>query len=95
MIGLFDVFNKIIRSVPPEGTPVICESPASKEYAEPGIFINNKLSDKNKHKDISHLQALPHVMFKLEELDEIESIPVRFENGRWICYESELSLKSS
>jgi phenylalanyl-tRNA synthetase beta subunit len=37
----------------------------------------------NKRKDINHLQDLPHVMFKLEELNKISEIPIEFENGRW------------
>ena len=38
----------------------------------------------NKHKDINHLQALPHVMFKLEELERIDSLPIRFEAGKMV-----------
>jgi hypothetical protein len=37
----------------------------------------------NKHKDINHLQALPHVLFKLEELEDIDSLPIGFEEGKW------------
>jgi hypothetical protein len=42
----------------------------------------------DKYKDINHLQVLPHVMIKLEELAGMESLPVRFENGRWIYKEA-------
>ena len=56
----------------PEGTPVICESPALRNFAEPGVFVIMTSDVIHKHKDISHLKALPHVMFQLEELDKID-----------------------
>ena len=74
------VFDKIMDIIP-EGTPVICESPALRNFVEPGVFIIMTSDTINKHKNISHLQALPHVMFKLEELNSINTIPIGFE--RW------------
>lgn len=79
---LFDVFREIMKNVP-ENTPVICESPALRNFVEPGVFIIMTSDTINKHKDISHLQVLPHLMFRLEELNESYSLPIVFENGKW------------
>jgi hypothetical protein len=38
----------------------------------------------NNRKNISKFLILPHLRFKLEKLPELSSIPVGFENGRWI-----------
>ena len=37
----------------------------------------------NNQMNINHLQVLPHVMFKLEELESKDALPIRFEGGRW------------
>jgi len=79
---LLFVFNKIMDLIP-GGTPVICESPALRHYVEPGTFLIISSQTTNKFKDISKLQALPHVMFKLEELAGLDSIPVWFADGKW------------
>jgi len=79
---LLDVFNKIMEKIGP-GVPVICESPALRNFTEPGVFIIMTSETINKHKDIKHLQTLPHVMFKLEELDLIDTIPIGFKDGKW------------
>jgi hypothetical protein len=79
---LLDVFNEIMEDVP-AGTPVICESPALRNYVEPGLFIIMTSETINKHKDIKHLQDLPHVSFKLEELEEMDTIPIVFKEGKW------------
>jgi hypothetical protein len=78
------VFDKIMRMIP-EGVPVVCESPALRNYVEPGVFVIMTSGSNNNHKNISHLQSLPHVMYKLEELNSISEIPIGFENGRWVC----------
>ena len=80
---LFEVFKKIMEYIS-SGVPVICESPALRNFAEPGVFIIITSDSINKHKDISHLKALPHVMLKLEDLEEINSLPISFEKGRWL-----------
>jgi len=77
-----DVFNDIMKEIR-AGTPVICESPALRNYVEPGVFIIMTSETINKHKDIKHLQALPHVQLKLEDLGESKSLPISFEDGRW------------
>ena len=79
---LFEVFNQIMKFIP-AGTPVICESPALRNYAEPGVFIIMTSEIIDKYKDISHLTVLPHVMFQYEALDTMSTIPVSFENGGW------------
>jgi hypothetical protein len=79
---LSEAFNAIMKFIPP-GTPVLCESPALRNYVEPGVFIIMTSSVTNKYKDISHLQKLPHVMFTLEELEKIDFLPLGFDNGRW------------
>jgi hypothetical protein len=77
-----EVFNKIIDMIP-SGTPVICESPALRNFIEPGVFIIMSSLTVNKHKDISHLQKLPHLMFKLEELENTATLPIGFDGGKW------------
>jgi hypothetical protein len=79
---LFEVFAEIMKLIPPDA-PVICESPALRNFVEPGVFIIMTSEDINKKKDISHLQALPHVMFQYEALDTMSTIPVSFESGSW------------
>jgi hypothetical protein len=79
---LFDVFRKIMKDVP-ENTPVICESPALRNFVEPGVFIIMTSDTINKRKDVSHLQAFPHLAFRLEELENLAALPIDFKNGSW------------
>jgi hypothetical protein len=79
---LFKVFSEIMKLIP-EGVPVICESPALRHFVEPGAFIIMTSNTINKHKDISNLQNLHHVLFQLEELDGIDTLPLEFKDGRW------------
>jgi hypothetical protein len=79
--SIFDIIMDLV----PEGTPVVCESPALRNFVEPGLFIIMSSESIIKHKDVSHLQELHHVMFKLEELPGLTSIPIGFEDGKWIC----------
>lgn len=76
------VFDKIMDLVP-EGNPVICESPALRNFIEPGVFIIMTSDTINKHKNIKYLQELPHIMIKLEELNSVPSLPIEFEDGKW------------
>jgi hypothetical protein len=80
---LLEAFNEIMKEIP-EGAPVICESPALRNFVEPGVFIIMTSNVINKHKNINNLQTSPHLMIKLEELEKYEKIPVRFENGKWV-----------
>jgi hypothetical protein len=79
---LLFVFNKI-QNLIPEGTPILCESPALRNFIEPGVFIIMSSESLNKRKNISHFLALPHLMFKMEELNKLNTIPVEFENRNW------------
>ena len=83
---LLKVFNEIMENIPSH-VPIICESPALRTYIEPGIFIIMTSSIVNKKKNISNLQVLPHVLFELEELEEIDSLPIGFEAGKWFYKE--------
>jgi hypothetical protein len=76
------VFREIMKEIA-AGVPVICESPALRNFIEPGVFIIMTSEIVNKQKNLKHLQALPHLMFKLEELDNIDSLPIGFEDGKW------------
>ena len=79
---LENVFYEIMKFIP-AGSPVICESPALRNFVEPGTFIIMTSDSVNKQKKLNHLQELNHLMLKLEELDGIEFVPVKFEEGRW------------
>lgn len=79
---LLFVFNKI-QNLIPEGTPIICESPALRNFIEPGVFIIISSETANKQKNISQFMTLTHLRFELEKLPELSSIPLGFENGRW------------
>jgi hypothetical protein len=79
---LFEAFIEIMKEVP-EGSPVICESPALRNFVEPGVFIIMTSDIINKHKNIKHLQDLPHLTIKLEELENADFLPVGFKDGNW------------
>ena len=79
---LLYVFNKI-RDLVPEGYPIICESPALRNFIEPGVFIIMSSVTTRKRKDISRYLTLPHLHFDYEELQVLTSIPIGFENGGW------------
>ena len=79
---LADVFLKIMEEIP-AGTPVICESPSLRNYIEPGLFIIISSNNKLKHKDIKQLQELPNLTVKLEDLADMDHLPIQFRNGRW------------
>ena len=79
---LLFVFNKI-KDLIPEGIPIICESPALRKYIEPGVFIIMSSKTTRKQKDISQYLLFPHLYFEYEDLPDIYSIPIEFENGRW------------
>ncbi|HBH83415.1 MAG: hypothetical protein A2X05_06455 [Bacteroidetes bacterium GWE2_41_25] len=76
-------FLKIMEIIP-EGMPVVCESPALRNFIEPGLFIIMTSDNTYNKKDIKHLQSLPHLMIKLEELENNASLPFVFEEGKWI-----------
>lgn len=82
---LLSAFMVMMNHIP-ENAPIVCESPALRYFADPGIFvIMNSFHSSNK-KNINQLLKLPHVMFNLEDILKMEEIPVRFEGGIWTYY---------
>ena len=51
-----DVFKKILEYIPPN-TPVVCESPALRHFAEPGVFVIMTSDTVVKNKDINNLKC--------------------------------------
>jgi len=88
---LLFVFNKI-RELIPEGTPIICESPALRNFVEPGVFIIISSETTSTRKNINHLLKLPHLKFELEKLNEVPVIPIGFEDGRWRSIQSDTTI---
>jgi hypothetical protein len=80
---LFEAFKEIMKFIP-DGSPVICESPALRNYAEPGVFIIMTSETIHKQKDINHLHKLHHVMFQFEKLGGMDELPLEFRDGQWI-----------
>jgi hypothetical protein len=76
-----EAFALIIKNIP-SGTPIICESPSLRNYIEPGVFIIMEREAED-NSEIEELKKLPHLKFRLDELREMEEIPVIFKNGRW------------
>lgn len=76
------VFEKILQLIP-AGTPIVCESPALRYFVEPGAFIIMTSDTIDKHKNISNLIKLPHLMLKLEELEGMATVPIGFDGVRW------------
>jgi hypothetical protein len=92
---LLFVFNKIM-DLAPVNSPLVCESPALRNFLVPGVFIIISSETTDKRKDISHFMKLPHLKFEFEKLQEISSIPIGFEDGKWIfCPPSPLKVGSS
>jgi hypothetical protein len=79
---LQSVFDRIMDLIP-EGTPILCESPALRNFIEPGVFIIMSSETTRTRKDINRYLTLPHLHFKYEELNRTTSIPIGFENGDW------------
>jgi len=80
---LLFVFSKI-KELIPRDTPIVCESPALRNFLEPGVFIIMSSATTRTRKDISRFLALPHLKFEFEKLPELSSIPIGFEDGRWL-----------
>jgi hypothetical protein len=84
--SLLKAFLEIMRYIP-KGMPVVCESPALRSYAEPGLFIIMASTKSDNSKDINKLLQLHHVMFQLKDLSEIKTLPYNFSDGKWIINE--------
>jgi len=87
-ISLDNAFKEIMKRIP-EGTPVICESPALRHYTEPGLFVIMTSPLKDNQKDIKSLLALPHVEFNMDYFALNNSIPISFKNGKWISMQND------
>jgi hypothetical protein len=81
--NLLNAFTEIMKYIP-EGTPVVCESPALRYYIEPGLFIIMAAFESNNNKDINKLLQLHHVMIQLKDLPGIQTLPFDFRNGKWM-----------
>lgn len=81
---LEEAFFEILEHIPSKA-PIICESPALRNYIEPGLFIIMDSPGINKDKDICHLQKLPHVVFNLDKIDMNQPLPVTFQDNKWTC----------
>jgi hypothetical protein len=76
-------FSEILDYIP-SGTPVVCESPSLRYYAEPGVFVIMRSDNNNNNKDIKVLLDLPHVMFHLSDIFGTTTLPFDFTKGKWI-----------
>ena len=81
--SLLPAFIEILKFIPNDA-PIICESPALRNFIEPGTFIIMTSDVIIKHKNISHLQKLPNITLKLEDLVRNCHVPVGFEDGKWL-----------
>jgi hypothetical protein len=86
------IFLKFIGKIP-DNIPVVCESPALRNYFEPGLFILMSSETTVKRQDLRYLEKLPHLDFKLEEIDRIHSLPFIFKDGEWSPLEDFSNLK--
>jgi hypothetical protein len=80
--SLDEAFNEIMKNIP-EGTPVVCESPALRHYTEPGLFIIMTSPLIDNQKDIRALLDLPHLEFNMDFLASKRDIPISFKDGKW------------
>ncbi len=83
---LSDAFIKIREKVG-NSSPIICESPALRRFVDPGLFVIISSDKVEKQKDISHLQNLPHVKLKYEDIINQTILPLNFIDGKWISKE--------
>ena len=80
--SLYNAFGEVLRKVP-EGTPLICESPALRQFADPGLLIIMTSSMSDNQKDIKSLLKLPHVRFNMDYLLQNRDLPLVFNDGKW------------
>jgi len=81
--NLLPAFESIFKNIKP-GIPVVCESPALRYFVDPGMFVIMRSENAYNNKDINKLLGLPHVMFKLDELNSFNTLPVDFRDGKWL-----------
>ena len=80
--SLYNAFGEVLRQVQ-EGTPLICESPALRQFADPGLLIIMTSSMSDNQKDIKSLLKLPHVRFNVDYLLQNRDLPLVFNDGKW------------
>lgn len=80
--SLYNAFGEVLRQVQ-EGTPLICESPALRQFADPGLLILMTSSMSDNQKDIKSLLKLPHVRFNVDYLLQNRDLPLVFNDGKW------------
>ena len=85
--SLVEAFKEIMEYIP-EGTPIICESPALRHYTEPGLFVIMTSPLKDNQKNIKSLMNLPHVEFNMDYLSRNKVIPISLSNGKWISLQN-------
>lgn len=79
---ILSAFNAIIKYIP-DKKPIVCESPALRHFVEPGVFVIMNSDNSYNKKNINQLQELHHVMFNLDEIQNMKEIPVHFDSGKW------------
>ena len=79
---LLNAFTEILKFIP-DDTPIVCESPGLRYFLDPGIFIIMRSEETYNTKDINKLQMLPHVLMKLNDLQNIVRLPFTFSDGKW------------
>lgn len=79
----YNDFLDIIRKLPPN-TPVVCESQALRNYIEPGILIIMTSLKEDNQKTTDFMRKFPHLEFSIEDMHEIENLPLDFKNRKWI-----------
>jgi hypothetical protein len=79
---LLTAFKEILNHIPP-GIPIVCESPALRFFIDPGLFIIMR-SETSNNKNINELLKLPHVMFHIDDLTGIKTLPLDFDIAGWI-----------
>lgn len=77
-----DAFLEILKHIP-EGTPVVCESPALRYYFDPGLFIVMRSPVAGNQKDIGELLNFSHKEFTLSDISGSVNLPVGFSYGTW------------
>lgn len=81
--NLTEAFSDIMEFIP-EGTPVVCESPALRYFVNPGLFVIMQSDEANNNKDIKKLLVLPHVLFNLSDIRQRAVLPFGFTEGKWV-----------
>jgi hypothetical protein len=77
-----EAFSIILKNIP-QNRPVVCESPALYKFIEPGVLVLMISDNEAHHKNLQDLRFIPHAEYTLKKLSETESLPFKFNLGRW------------